>query len=97
MERDRYIKRKLKEGIEIHKKNTITNALLNKAANELYNAYRHLEMACEHCDDKNIIDKIEDIKLMLGHEIKISGDFNNGSDSSVINLLKDILDNKKNY
>lgn len=97
MERKEFIKGKLREGIEIHKKSTITNALLNKAANDLYNAYRHLEMACMHCDDLEIRNKIESVKMMLGREVEMSGDFDDGDNPTVIPLLITIMDSKKGY
>jgi len=95
MERKRFIKGKLREGIEIHKKSTVSNALLNKAANDLFNAYRHLEMACEHCDNLDIRNKIEAIKMMLGHEVQVSGDFDDGSEPTVIPLIISLLNDRK--
>lgn len=97
MERKKFIKGKLREGIDVHKKSTITNALLNKAANDLFNAYRHLEMACEHCDDLTLRDKIESVKLMLGHELKMAGEFDGEEKSKVIPLLIAIMDDRGDY
>jgi len=97
MERKNFIQVKLREGIDVHKKETIVMALLNKAANDLYNSYRHLEMACEHSDDMELRRKIESVKMLLGQEVEISGDFDDGYSSSVINSLKSILDTKEDF
>lgn len=90
------IKNKLREGIDLHKKATITTALLNKAAQDLHNAYRHLEMAYEHCNDPDLMNQILNVKLLLGQEMSVANGFFEDGQPCVINALISIINDRKN-
>jgi hypothetical protein len=96
MEIREHIKEKLHE-LDIHKKSTVVNGLLNKCANDLYDAYRHLEMACQYCDDQELANKLEALKMILGHEVEMSGEFDDGDNPTIIQRLRKILSDRSDF
>ena len=96
METRKLIEDKVKKGIEKHDRNQIMVGLLNKCADNIYDAYRHLENGLQYCDDDNIRKTLEDIKMGLGHEIGISGDFDEIK-PGIISKLQDLLNDFKGF
>lgn len=83
-------KRLIQEKLEFHKRQTVTNELLNKSANCLYDAYRNMETAIQFCDNPEIRERIESVKEMLGKSMETSGSMEN-SEPTVISLLQELM------
>lgn len=81
-------KRLIKEKLEFHKRQTVANEILNRAANHLYDAYRELETAIQFCDNPEIRDRLEDIKEMLGRTLDTSGTIENTEPTVISHLQK---------
>jgi hypothetical protein len=83
-------KKLIKEKLEFHKRQTITNELLNKSANNLYDAYRSMETAIQFCDNPEIRERIESIKEMIGQSMGTSSSIEN-KEPTVISLLQELM------
>jgi|TARA_R110000823_G_scaffold293169_1_gene411995 hypothetical protein len=92
MESRDLLKNRLREGLEHYDRNTIVIGLLNKSLDRFKDGYRELESAIQFCDDQELRAKLEEIKMMYGHDIEISGDFKVNK-PTVLSLLVDIIKN----
>ena len=96
METRKIIENKVKEGIEKHNRKHVVVGFMNKCANSLYDSYRYLEEALQYCDDDEVRKTLEDIKMNMGHEVGISGDFEE-IPAGIISKLQKILGKFKPY
>jgi hypothetical protein len=78
----------IQEKLELHKKQTVTNAIMNKASNHLFDAYRELEMAIQYCDNPEIRERLESIKEMLGCSQETSGSMESTEPTVISHLQK---------
>jgi hypothetical protein len=83
-------KKLIQEKLEFHKRQSVTNEILNRSANHLFDAYREMEMAIQFCDNPEIRERIEAIKHMLGRTIDTSGSIEN-SEPTVISKLQELM------
>ena len=81
-------KRLIKEKLELHKRQTVTYAIMNKAANHLFDAYREMEMAIQYCDNPEIRERLESIKELLGRGTDTSGSMENTEPTIISHLQK---------
>lgn len=86
------LKNSLREGLEEYNRDTIAIGLLNKSLDRFKDGYRELETAIQFCDDQELRAKLEEIKMMCGHDIEISGDFK-VEKPTVLSLLVQIIKN----
>jgi hypothetical protein len=86
------LKNRLREGLEHYDRNTIAIGLLNKSLDRFKDGYRELESAIQFCDDQELREKLEKIKMMYGHDIEISGDFK-VSEPTLLSLMVDVIKN----
>lgn len=82
------MKRFIKEKLELHKRQTITYSIMNKAANHLFDAYRELEMAIQFCDNPELRERLEMIKEMLGRGGETTGAINSTEPTIIYHLQK---------
>jgi hypothetical protein len=83
-------KKFIKEKLEFHKRQTITYQIMNKAANDLFDAYRELEMATQYCDNPEIRERLESIKDMIGRGTETSSEINT-TDPTIIALIQKLM------
>ena len=83
-------KKFIKEKLEFHKRQTITYQIMNKAANNLFDAYRELEMAIQFCDNPEIRERLESIKDMIGRGNETSSEINT-TDPTIISLMQNLM------
>lgn len=83
-------KRLIKEKLELHKRQTVTYGIVNKAANHLFDAYRELEMAIQYCDNPEIRQRLEAIKEMLGRPSDTSSSFE-VTEPTIISHLQSLM------
>lgn len=83
-------KKLIKEKLELHKRHSVTNAMMNKCANHLYDAYREMEMAIQYCDNPELRERLEAIKEMLGRSKETSGAMEN-TEPTVISQLQSLM------
>ena len=67
-------KQLIQEKLELHKRQTVTNEIINKCANHLFDAFREIEMAIQYCDNPEIRGRLEQIKGMIGHSTQTAED-----------------------
>jgi len=85
-------KKLIKEKLELHKRQTVTYEIMNKAANNLFNAYREMEMAIQYCDNPEIRERLESIKELLGRGADTSGSMENTEPTIISHLQKLMAD-----
>jgi thermostable 8-oxoguanine DNA glycosylase len=90
METKQIIKQKLNEELAAHKRLSMCGAILNKTANHLYDAYRELESCLQYCDNPEIRNKLEAVKMMLGKDNQLAGHIKN-EQPTVISELQEIM------
>lgn len=83
-------KKLIKEKLEFHKRQTIANEVLNRAANNLFDAYRDMELALQFCDNPEMRSRVEDIKDMLGRGIETHGSIQK-TEPTVISHLQQLM------
>lgn len=86
------LKHRIREGLENYDRSEVSIGLLSKSLGFLRDGYRELETAIQFCDDKVLRDKLNEIKLKLGHDIEVSDDFVTKS-PTVISMLSEIIKN----
>ena len=89
METKNFIKEKLSEEFNPHKRMSMVKAVMSKCTNHLFDAYRELDTAIQYCDDPIIRAKLESTKKLLGNDIETSWSFENTT-PSVIAILQDL-------
>ena len=90
METKQIIKQKLDEGLEPHKRLSMCGAILNKAANHLYDTYRELELCLQYCDNPEMRNKIENLKMMIGKDYQLGAHIE-VEEPSAISELQEIM------
>ncbi len=81
-------KKLIKEKLELHKRQTVTYEIMNRAANKLFDAYREMEMAIQYCDNPEIRERLESIKELLGKGADTSGSMENTEPTIISHLQK---------
>lgn len=89
METKKFIKEKLSEEFNPHKRMAMVKAVMNKCANHLFDAYREIDMAIQYCDDPIVREKLEGIRRLLGDDKELSR-FSTHDTPSVITDLQDL-------
>ena len=84
----------IKEKLEFHKRQTLTNQILNKSAKHLFDAYREIELASQFCDNPEMSDRLENIKNMLGRTLDTSIAIES-SEPTVISKLQELMNDFK--
>lgn len=87
-------KQKIQEGLDGYKRMSHVYGIVNRCANHLFDAYRELEHAIQHCDDPQLRGKLEDIKEKLGRDQQVAGYIEN-ENPTVISSLQDTLSELK--
>lgn len=72
METKKFIKEKLHEEFNPHKRASMVKSIMNRCANHLYDAYRELDLAIQYCDNPELRQKLEDIRRTLGADNELS-------------------------
>lgn len=83
-------KRLIQEKLDLHKRQTVTYEIMNKAANNLFDAYRDMEMAIQYCDNPEIRERLESIKEMLGRGTDTAGSMEN-TEPTIISHLQTLM------
>ena len=73
METKNFIKEKLSEEFNPHKRMSMVKAVMSKCTNHLFDAYRELDMAIQYCDDPIVREKLESVRRLLGKDDEIAG------------------------
>jgi hypothetical protein len=90
MESRDLLKSRIREGLEEYDRNVILVGLLNKSLDRFKDAFRLLETAIQHSDDQELRTKLEAIKLKVGHDIEVSGDFD-VTKPTILSAMVDIV------
>ena len=73
METKKFIKEKLSEEFNPHKRLSMVRAIMDRCTNHLFDAYRELDMAIQYCDDPVIRAKLEAVRVLLGKDDNLAG------------------------
>ena len=87
-------KEKIQEGLDGYKRMSHVYGIVNRSANHLYDAYRELEHAIQHCDNPELRKRLEGIKEKLGCDKEVAGYVDN-TVPTVIALMQDALSDLK--
>ena len=83
-------KQKIQEGLDGFKRSDTVNGIINRCSNHLFDAFREMEMAIEHCDNPKIREKLESIKAKLGRDSEVAG-YMDSDHPTIISELQDLL------
>jgi len=86
METKKFIKEKLNEEFNPHKRMSMVKAVMNKCANHLFDAYREIDMAIQYCDDPLVREKLESIRRIIGKDDDIAGYMTNETPSVITDI-----------
>lgn len=89
METKKFIKEKLHEEFNPHKRTSMVKAIMNKCANHLFDAYRELDLAIQYCDNPELRLKLEAIRRSLGVDNEMSR-FIDSETTTIFSSLKDL-------
>ena len=81
-------KKLILEKLELHKRQTVTYEIVNRAVNHLFDSYREMEMAIQYCDNPEIRERLESIKELIGRGSDTSGSLENTEPTIISHLQK---------
>lgn len=88
METKKFIKEKLNEEFNPHKRMSMVKAVMHKCANHLFDAYREIDMAIQYCDDPIVREKLEGIRRLIGKDDDVAGYMDAETPSVITDLQK---------
>ncbi len=89
METKKFIQEKLNEEFNPQKRMSMVKSVMNKCVNNLFDAYRELDLAIQCCDDPYVREELEAVRMMLGFDNQLSN-FSIRDTPSVIGNLLDL-------